>query len=165
MKLNNVNLISGKLIMNELINEDINSIDWDFVKHCDINLAVYAFYNVLEQLTEKHTPLIRKVFKYPKLYSPALIALLKKREHKRTKWRRSKLETDYYEIFSNLRSQSKQMIKEYYNSHVENIQDNINKNVKIFWAYSKSKRRTNAYPTMMKLNNETAKSSFFQSTY
>lgn len=49
--------------------------------------------------------------------------------------------------YKDMRAQSKTLIQECFSKFLVDLQANIPNNIKIFWAYTKSRRKTNSYPT------------------
>lgn len=75
---------------------------------------------------------------------------------------------------SNLRSKCKNLIASCHKSYLDNMQSNIKRNVKLFWAYTKNRKQTNTYPSEFNYQNQTSQdpkricemfSNYFQSTY
>lgn len=113
---------------------------------------------------------------YPVWYTFEVIDLIKKKSSAHAKWKQTKNQDDYSE-FSRLRSAVKS--KTWFHCVIiifciSNLQLNITKNIKFFWAYPKSERKTNSYPTEFNsdgmISSEPQKickmfSSFFQTTY
>lgn len=76
-------------------------------------------------------------------------------------------------MFSDLRRECKARIFFCY-FFIANLQTNIKTNIKLFWAFTKSKKKTKSYPTQFKYGGETSSNSkdicemfaiFFKSTY
>lgn len=102
-----------------------------------------------------------------------MISLLKKKERARLKLKKTGNELDYFK-FSKLRSESKNKISECYKNYVSYVQANMHSNPKLFWAFTKSKRQTNSYPSSFNFQDTTSTnprvicqmfSDYFMSTY
>lgn len=79
-----------------------------------------------------------------------------------------------YDRYSVLRSECKVLIKVSHNMYIQNLQDNLQSNVKLFWAYAKNRKQSNSYPTQFEYNGSVANksedicnlfASFFKSSY
>lgn len=153
--------------------DELQLIDWEFIKTMPINSAVDLFYGKLNEIIKKYTPLVRTNRKFPHWFNAELKNALQKKERAHKKYKRSNLLEDY-RIFSSLRSECKLLIDKCHEEYIAHIRRNLKTNVKFFWAYSKSKRQTNSYPSQFKYNNQTANTpgevcelfaTFFRSTY
>lgn len=106
-------------------------------------------------------------------FGPELISALKSKESARTKWKKSGRQSDYAN-YSSFRTKCKVSIRTSHGAYLSKLQDNIKTNIKSFWAFTKSKRQTNSYPTHFEFDGKTASdsrgicdlfSTFFESTY
>lgn len=138
-----------------------------------VDQSVDRFYRILNGSIERHVPLVKCGGKFPRWYSHELIALLKRKERMRTKWKRSNSDAEY-EAYSELRRQAKALAELCYDAHINQLQDDIPGNLKLFWAFTKDKRKTNSYPAQLELNGARSSnpseicnmfSQFFESTY
>lgn len=102
-----------------------------------------------------------------------MIAILKKKERARQKWKRSDNE-NHYRSYSQLRTRSKIEIEKCHQLYLNQLQNNIKNNIKLFWSYTKNRKQSNSYPSVMKYGNECSDdpqricelfSTFFMSTY
>lgn len=96
--------------------------------------------------------------------------MLRKKDRARIKLRFSGNISDYL-VFSMLRSDCKKKINECYDEYLVKLQENIKTNIKLFLAFTKSKRK---YPTQFKYDKECTSSpkeicylfaKFFKFTY
>ncbi|RZK26366.1 MAG: hypothetical protein EOO43_03045, partial [Flavobacterium sp.] len=151
----------------------MEEIDWKFIEDTPITNSTKEFYSIINNLIHKHTPLYGAKSKYPFWYDNDTKKLISKKEKARQKWKSSN-NTNDYESFSSLRRECKAKIKACHNSYISNLQSNIKTNIKLFWAYTKSKRKTNSYPKQFQYNDSKSSNSkdicemfakFFKSTY
>lgn len=157
----------------DAINEELGKINWDFINELPLNDSVNKFYALLFDIIHKFTPKYNAKKKNPFWFTPEISRLLRKKEYFRLKWK-STDDPIYYIEFSKLRQISKQKIQQSFDNHLNHIQMNIPKNVKMFWAYTKSKRKSNSYPNTLTYDNKSSTdpveicnmfSDFFKSTY
>lgn len=157
----------------ELLGDEIKNKNWNLLNNFTTDIAVEQFYNEINDLIRNYVPLYKKKNRHPFWFSSDLIKMLKKKEKLRQKWKEQKTR-ESYEKYSNLRAQCKNSIISCQRQHIQHLQANIKKNTKLFWAYSKSKRKTNSYPTAIQYQNTLANtpndvsqvfSTYFQSTF
>lgn len=155
------------------INNDLSQINWDFVNVMPLNESVDKFYSILYENIYKYTPQVNVKKKNPFWFTPEIKSLLRKKEYYRLKWKTTQ-DPIYYTEFSKLRQMAKQKITISFENHLNHIQTNIPNNVKVFWAYTKSKRKSNSYPHSFTHNGRSTTdpesicnmfSDFFKSTY
>lgn len=151
----------------------IEGINWNFIHLLSAEQALSQFYELINSIIKAFVPQYKAKKKHPSWYDLDLIKLLKKKENSRRKWKKFLLNENYAK-YSQLRSQCKTKIRECYKQYIRFLQDNIKNNIKLFWSYSKSKRKMNSYPTTIQYNNNSAStpqdisevfSSYFQSTF
>lgn len=157
----------------EQVIEAIGGINWNFIHLLSADQALHQFYNLINGIIRGFVPLYREN-KHPSWYNLELIKLLKKKDSLRRKWKRNST-TENYDRYSDLRAQYKIKIKTCYKQYIQYLQDNIKNNIKLFWSFSKSKKKTrNSYPTTIQYNNTSARtpadisevfSSYFQTTF
>lgn len=128
---------------------------------------------MLSEIINRHTATYRTRSRFPAWYDNELVAMLKGKERARSRWKQSRMPSDQAS-YKRLRSQSKSRISACYMKFMRELQMNIPNNIKLFWAYTKSKRKTNSYPSEFSFNNQKSSntvdicqmfSTFFQSTY
>lgn len=136
-----------------LIRHELENINWNFIETIPLDQSVKHFYDILNEIIHNHTPLNNKNYKFPFWYDRSLKNLISKKERARSKWKRSKNINDYF-TFSKLRSESKKHIKLCYESYLNNVQANIKTNIKQFWAYAKSMKKSNSYPSQFRSGNK-----------
>lgn len=155
------------------INIEIAAIDWNFINNIPSEVAVVEFYMKLTDIIAKNVPLTKSKFKHPQWFSSEVIKLLKNKEKLRIKWKNTGLDSDYT-AYSEIRALGKSMIDECYKNYIVSIQENIPSNIKLFWSFTKNKKKTNSYPSELSLkdtkssNNEQVCqmfAQFFKSTY
>lgn len=153
----------------DAICDELDTTDWSFIVNLPFLLAILTFYSIINGIIHKHTPIYRGISKYPFWFDNELKNKLQGKERARKKWKRSGLDIDYL-TFSDLRRECKIKIDECYGTYLNNLQNNI----KLFWAFTKKKKHTNSYLSQFKFNDMTASNSgeicnlfatYFKSTY
>lgn len=146
---------------------------WGIEYIIEVNEATDSLYSILRDVIVKYTPLA--VFKrnYPCWFSADLIGLIKEKNRARRKWRRTNIESDHH-TYSSLRARTKFLIGDCYNKFLIHLQDNMSRNMKLFWSFTKSKRQTNTYPNELTYNGVRSSdplemcqlfADYFQTTY
>lgn len=155
------------------INNELSSVDWRFTNQLSVQLAVDKFYDILNGIIARNVPISKHNNKHPQWYSLELINLLRRKERARVKWKKSRLDADYGS-YSELRRLAKIETSSSYDNYIINLQNNIPNNIKLFWSFTKDKRKTNSYPPEFTLNNNKSSESVeicqmfsqhFKSTY
>lgn len=127
------------------INTDIALTDWSQMHHLNVDQGVDFLYLYLDRIIRKHTPNIKRKFRYPSWYSRTLIAVLKQKLKARLKYKNSKCASDYA-VFSQLRRTAKIELDKCFNVYIKDVQSVSPSNIKKFWSYTKSLSQTNTYP-------------------
>lgn len=147
--------------------------DWNFIDQLPINESTDRFYDIVNNIIAKHILRSTTRRKYPAWYTFELINLIGKKSRMHAKWERTRNQDEYSE-FSRLRTAVKNLITTCHLNYLYNLQLNITKNIKFFWTYTKSKRKTNSYPSEFTFNDARSSepqeicqmfSNFFVSTY
>uniref|UniRef100_A0A6P7GMI5 Uncharacterized protein LOC114340620 n=1 Tax=Diabrotica virgifera virgifera TaxID=50390 RepID=A0A6P7GMI5_DIAVI len=141
--------------MISLLNSYLGEVNLDMIllKH-SINDMLNIFYDVLYTVIHMVVPQ-KKVSQgyFPRLFSQELknVIILKKQAHKAFKESGSRYD---YITFSRLRSQCKVLSKTCYNEFVSSSENAIvnESNVKKFWSYVNSQRKSNDLPPEMFYN-------------
>lgn len=136
----------------EAICDELDNIDWRFIDSLSFTLAILQFYSIVNGIIHKHTPIYGRKSKYPFWFDFDLRDKLKKKDKARSKWKKTNLDNDY-QIFSDLRRECKTKTEQCYNNYINNLQANIKTNIKLFWAFTKKKKKTNSYPSSFKHDN------------
>lgn len=126
--------------------------NWNFIDHMPVNEATERFYDIINDIIATHVPRCTTRRRYPVWYTFELINVIRKKCKAHFKWKRTKNQ-DHYSEFSTLRNAAKNMIKICHFNFLYNLQLNITRNIKSFWAYTKSKRKTNSYPSEFSFND------------
>lgn len=116
---------------------------------------VDSVYRILYRIIDDYVPRYKKRSRFPFWFSNEVKALLKKKEKAIYRWKKNQSDPLYC-IYSELRSKCKELIKACHSSYIGRLQANIHDNIKLFWAYAKSKRQSNSYPTMFTHSELTA---------
>lgn len=136
---------------------DIGDTDWGFLETMEINSALDVFYEKINSLIDKHTPLRGKGSKYPMWFSRDLRHCLELKDKYRRDFKRSNSGTDYTK-YSELRTKCKKMTRQCHKAHIASVQSNMRSNIKLFWKFTKDRKQTNTYPSVLKYEGVTANS-------
>lgn len=157
----------------DLINRAIENTDWLSIKNLPLDLAIKKFYGVITSAIADHTPFLRPKAQFPFWFSSELRRTLKNKDRARNRYKKSKSDSDYA-CYSLLRAQCKILLKVDNKKYIDQLQINIHSNIKLFFAYTKSQKQTNTYPTEFEFNGvQTSENgqicelfrTFFQSTF
>lgn len=128
---------------------------WDSV-FCsgDVDSAVDEFYKILYHHFNEFIPKRRVIFsnnKYPPWFTHDIISDLKLKN----KCSRKRRTSPYHDnIFKTLRASLKTRISAAYEAYLSRIQNSLRNNVKNFWKYVNSKRKTSFVESTMTLDGE-----------
>ncbi|KAF9424193.1 hypothetical protein HW555_000586 [Spodoptera exigua] len=127
--------------------------DWSIILQSnDVNLAIQEFYEFLNGVICKYTPIYRgNKGNLPHWYSPALRRCLLEKIKYHSRFKKYKNPRDY-DAFSMLRSRCKKLEKECYRSFVSRTEECLSSNIKCFWKFVNSKKGSNGLPQTMKLD-------------
>ena len=137
--------------------EFLNSVNWDSsLNGLSTDQAVSFLYdrilyaiNSFIPLTRWHSP------KYPSWFSPELIHLVNAKKAAHLAYKRSNDWHDYL-AFCHLRSKCKTLSRSCYRGYIEATEASIPHNIKVFWKFVHSKRRTHDLPGTMHLGSVTS---------
>lgn len=124
------------------INEKLSNINWEnILTSSDTNNLINKFYIVIDKLINTHVPSFTVKGNFPAYFKPDTIKTIKNKNiyHKKYKKFNS---VEYYNIFSQLRTLSKQLIRRDYTDFVNGMEVEILNNNKTFWNYVSSKKKT-----------------------
>lgn len=136
---------------------ELNKINWPVaLSGLDINSAVHKFHIVCHDTLTKFVPKIRYTFNsFPIWFSMELKQLIKSKKIVHLKYKKFK-NNSYYNKFSNLRLQCKQLSLSCYHNFISKIQLSLVNNPRAFWNFIKARKKTNNFPAVMFLNNKSA---------
>lgn len=132
-----------------------------------------ALYHEIDQTIQKHVPIKSKGSKFPFWFSHELKTEINRKERAHRAWKKTSLTNDYQK-FSELREKCKTLLEQCHEIYIDQLQNNLSKNIKLFWAYTKSKKQTNTYPNEFIFQQKNAAdpnsisdmfSAYFQTTY
>lgn len=155
------------------INNAIENTNWKFLNEIPLNPAVQKFYDVLNEIIHTYVPPFKNKQTFPPWFDCELKNLLKQKEKARKKLKRINTLENYVK-YSDLRRLCKRKIDGCHKDYLNHIQSNMKSNIKLFWSYSKARRKTNSYPTQFKYEDRTVSkpkdvcelfADFFRSTY
>ncbi len=123
------------------INSFFNSINW--VCLCDfqcIDVCLNAFYDIVSTAFELFVPKYRPYFNtYPSWFDQKTKLLIKDKKLAHKKYKQTGCVNDYLN-FCNLRRECKGAITKCKRSHIDNVEQNIQNDVKSFWSFVNTKR-------------------------
>lgn len=136
--------------------EQLNSTDWTQVlNHTDVDLDVESFYEILNGIINKNTPLKNVgLTDYPVWFSESLKSCINEKNNVHKRFKRFGNPRDYDE-FRLLRSRSKKLIKECYDSYITSVEESLSDSTKLFFSYIKSKRSNPSIPDTVKFGSRT----------
>lgn len=131
----------------EVINEEVSAVSWDQVLDCiDIDDVVDKFYAVIYNIVNR---LVRKTLprhpKNPIWFTRELTRLLRRKDKAHKKYKHTRDPLDYM-TYSDLRRQAKQLLQTCERSYLDDLQRKSKREVKPFWAYARSLRKSNSVP-------------------
>ncbi|KAL4082187.1 hypothetical protein QTP88_028459 [Uroleucon formosanum] len=153
----------------------LSSFNWlETLATTDIDSATCALYDALHYCVTSFVPLVVfKPSKFPSWFSKNLknIVFAKKEMHAKYKALRNPAD---YNKFSNLRAQYKYYYKKCYKTFLDNTENKLKVNPRLFWVFVRKRRSSNGIPNSVHLNDLTATgpesisslfSSYFNSVY
>lgn len=143
----------------ELIRGSLSNVKWDNLLLNDPDDCVSKFYDVLNDIICTFVPLkCEKSKRFPSWFSPSVIHIVRKKCQTHRLYKRTGDER-FYNKFKELRKQSKSEILKCYNNYLENVENELQSNVKVFWSYvNKLKKNDHGYCQTMKYNDTTSDS-------
>ncbi|CAH2093582.1 unnamed protein product [Euphydryas editha] len=126
----------------DLINSFLAEVDWvSLFDGCkDVNELLTVFLEVINKAVLDFNPASKsKTNKYPQWYSKDLINRLREKNKIRQRYNKYKNLLDLIS-FKLLTQRCNKMASANYKSYLQNIEDGISKNPKLFWSYVKAKR-------------------------
>lgn len=145
----------------EMVNQKLMVVDWVAVfSSLDVNRSVSRFYEILHEVIAEFVPKkLVKSDKYPIYFTKQLITEIKKKNRLHKKFMKAKkanlpigVVQFYYEEFRSCRTRLKELQRKLESEYLSRVQTNARSNIKEFWAYSKSLRKSNSFPQQMKLD-------------
>ena len=135
------------------IYEDLSMVDWDHVIDANSSLDdnVSKFYNILNSKISDYVPYNKKNsdHQYPKWYNTDLIDCVIAKKEAHCTWKQSELPADK-RVFSKLRAQCLRMSRKLHSQYIEDLENKINTNSKVFWKYANALNSSGKIPTTMK---------------
>lgn len=131
----------------------LNEIQWDHLLMIpDLDEAVDILYSHLYFAIEHFIPkATARRSSYPKWFSPQLIKLIREKNYAHRIFKRTCSFSDYL-CFSKLRTDCKSMSKQCYRSYTQNIESTMQHNIKSFWGFVNTKRKSPGIP-LVTFNN------------
>lgn len=143
----------------DLIVRDLDMVNWEeTLEFNEVDTQLDIFYRIVRSIISLHTPKIYpKNRSYPIWFTRKLITLIQDKNHYRKKFKKGGL-TIYQELYALKRRLVKAELKVCEKIYVANIENKIKTNPKVFFAYSKALHKTNRFPNVMSLNENTSNS-------
>ena len=140
----------------KLVNRELSNMDWNTCLGSDeVNGMVERFYDRVNEVIQRTVPVRRpRSNKYPIWFSRELINMLKKKAEAHRRYKRNQDDRSR-EMFKMLRRESKLLIRKCERSYMENLQMISRTQVKPFWSYVKSLRKSNTMPETMNCKSNT----------
>lgn len=133
----------------DIINEDLDKIEWSILHDLGAEEAVQKFYEIIYKIIRNRIPTTHhKSSQYPDWFSPALIHIFKNKEKAWVKWKTYNNICDY-ELFSNYRARFKTECSSCYFRYIRLVEDSISVNSKYFWSYISKRKSTSSIPSSM----------------
>uniref|UniRef100_A0A2S2Q917 RNA-directed DNA polymerase from mobile element jockey n=1 Tax=Sipha flava TaxID=143950 RepID=A0A2S2Q917_9HEMI len=153
----------------------LSSFNWlETLTTTDIDSATCALYDALHYCVTSFVPLIVfKPSKFPSWFSKNLKNIVFAKKEMHAKYKASRNPVDYNK-FSNLRAQYKYYYKKCYKTFLDNTENMLNVNPRLFWDFVRKRRSNNGIPNSVHLNDLSATgpesisslfSSYFNSVY
>ena len=132
-------------------------INWhELLNTTDINEAVDIFYETINIIIRKHTPVCNpRSDKYPKWFTKKLIDMIKDKEHYRQKMKKPNGSL-YTTLFQEKRKQVKREKRKCLKNYIASVEPLIISNPKSFFAYTKSQKQSNKLPSASTYKNKVA---------
>lgn len=142
------------------INRELDCINWQQeFENLNTNDATTKYYQLTMNIITKFTPKIStKSDNFPKWYSQRLIQLIREKEHYCNLKKRYKDNNLFKLLFSQKRKEIKREKKKNLFEYQSNIESLIKTNPKSFFSYTKSMRKSNKLPAVMRYKSQTAES-------
>ena len=137
----------------------LGSIDWEKFLDFDViglNAAVDLFYDCLLEAVKLNVPMTgATASKFPYWYTPELKNTIMKKKIAHKKWKTSNdLEDEV--MFKKYRAVCTKLVKQAYRKHMGHVQGLARSNLKEFWQYINSHRKSYTLPSTMTLDHHTA---------
>lgn len=137
------------------INQGLVRYNWDALRDLDVNQATAHFYSVLNNLINNLVPKAKPRKHYPAWFNFDLIKEVKIKRKHHIKYIKNSTSENYV-TFKAARAKCKILIDQAYKTYLNDIQTSVETDIKKFWAYAKSNRQTNTYPTALRAGSELA---------
>lgn len=151
-RLNKLNFFKADYIS---INSSLEAIDWNLLfQNLGINEAVDIYYSTINTIIKRHTPTTTSTSnQYPIWYSRKLIGVIQEKEVLFNLKKTTKHPT-FITLHKQKRKEYKWLKKKCLYDYESNIESKVKDNPKCFFAYTKSLKRSNHLPAVMKFKND-----------
>ncbi|VEN50967.1 unnamed protein product [Callosobruchus maculatus] len=139
------------------LNNYLASINWQAcLAHSDINISTKIFYEIITFGIAYFIPLKRyKTSSFPKWFSQDLRTLTIAKRHAHYMYINNKSDENY-NIFSQLRSECKQLSELCFNQYIRGIDLDLQNNPSLFWKYVNGKRSNHSLPGSLFYKDQSA---------
>lgn len=139
------------------INDMLSTINWhSLFDNLNINDAVNKFYATIQHIIDAHTPVTKfNPNKYPIWYSKELIKIINEKEYY-FELKKSTKNPIIISLYGEIRRKYKRLKARCLNDYESNIESKLKNNPKCFFAYTKSLKKSNVLPPVMKYKNATS---------
>lgn len=139
------------------INDYLLNVHWDTILNSELNTSVELFYLTLSQCFDMFVPKmkIKSKFKFPIWFDDDLKqnTINKRAAHRQYKITRN---IDDYNHFSNLRAVCKEQASICYRNYINEIENSVLNDPRIFWDYVRDKNKEDRIPNTMSYLDEIA---------
>lgn len=145
-----------------MIINDLNNINWEdeFEDCATVNDMLTVFYDHIHKLIIEHVPKTkRRSRNYPIWFTRELIGLLREKFKYRNKLRKFNNNPLDQIAFDLARKRSEILMTTCYKNYILGLEHNLRSNPKLFWSYTKNKKKSNSsYPDKMFYEDKTSSS-------
>lgn len=120
----------------DLINSDINEVDWNFLDTMPVDEGTSRFYSILNGIINSRFAFFKRKCDHPVWFSTTLINLLRQKRVLRRVYLRAKSQ-QFYLDFSAIRAFCKKEIIICYKEYLCRLQEDIPSNIRKFFRYTK----------------------------
>lgn len=139
------------------INNSLKQVDWlSIFNNLNINEAGNAYYNKIKEIINEHTPITNmNPTRYPIWYSKQLNNIVNEKEYYFELKKNTKNPT-VDALYQQKRREYKRLKTKCLYEYETNIESKLKSNTKCFFAYTKSLRKSNFLPPIMKYNDQSS---------
>ena len=137
-----------------VLRKDLCEVNWAELSYLSMTEAVNLFYDKLFEVTNKYCTLSKKISSsFPNWYSNELKQLIKQKKSYHVLFKETN-NSFYYEKFSTLRKQCKDLSSQCYRNFIQSTEESIIEDPKKIFKYINTLKNSQSFPKKMKFNNE-----------